>query len=209
MYSEKYREEVDQSLKLSPAARCPPHDGPGRAVGDLFKPTNHTQEEGKTSCSTSRNGKASSRLPASTWPPSPPPTAKKCSSSPARRRATQLPWPRVRKNRPQATGLRCSAGKIVARLEAVIAALEASPDFAEVGSDYGREWRWHEKTKTPAWAQEKAWPRKTYWRHVFVMVIGRKVLLRINRCPWLATQDRDSTNKHVLEVIKDPRSVFK
>lgn len=94
------------------------------------------------------------------------------------------------------------------RLEAVIKAIEES-QWMRIDSQYGQSWRYGEWVKTPKTIIElRIWQEPTHERRVWLMIIGRKVLLRIDRCPWLACRDISVTNTRALEVIRKPEEAF-
>ncbi len=102
----------------------------------------------------------------------------------------------------------------MATIEQVKEALAKSPLWTHPQGthylhSYGLCWRWSTELTTPEWAKERQCRRPTYTRRIYIIIIGRKAIIRLDSCPWIATRDLDTTNKHALEVIKDPEREFK
>lgn len=75
--------------------------------------------------------------------------------------------------------------------------------------------RYTEKCATPEWAQEdRGWgagalyPFPTYERHVFLSLVGGKVILGVAHAPWTGRQDQYVTLKRAHAVLADPTAVF-
>ena len=100
---------------------------------------------------------------------------------------------------------------VMAKIEQVKEALAESPLWDQVPGEYGfaDTWLWFVNRDTPEWAQKSQWRQVTYTRRIFIIIIGRKAIIRLDSCPWIATRDLDTTNKHALEVIADPEGEFK
>jgi len=99
----------------------------------------------------------------------------------------------------------------MACIEQVTQALAESSLWTQVPSAYGfanSTWLWVTNLDTPEWAQESQWKQSTYVRRIFVIIIGRKAIIRLDSCPWIVTRVMDTTNKRALEVIKDPEGSF-
>lgn len=98
----------------------------------------------------------------------------------------------------------------MATIEQVKEALAKSPLWVPFHGEYGfaNVWQWSTNLETPEWAQKSQWRQATYTRRIFIVIIGRKAIIRLDSCPWIATRDLDTTNKHALEVIKDPEGEF-
>lgn len=100
----------------------------------------------------------------------------------------------------------------MAKIEQVKEALAESPLWHhEIPGAYGfaDTWLWFTNLETPEWAQKSQWKQATYIRRIYIVIIGRKAIIRLDSCPWIATRDLDTTNKHALEVIKDPEGEFR
>ncbi len=101
----------------------------------------------------------------------------------------------------------------MAKIEQVKAALAESslwthPPNIHYLHSCGLCWQWSTELNTPEWAKERQWHWPTYTRRIFIVIIGRKAIIRLDSCPWIATRDLNTTNKHALEVIKDPEGEF-
>ena len=95
------------------------------------------------------------------------------------------------------------------RFEKVVEAVEESLQWMKIASQYGQTWRYGEWVKTPkAIVELKIWQEPTHERRLWITVFGRKVLLRVDRCPWVACQDVNITNTRALEVIRKPEEAF-
>ena len=98
----------------------------------------------------------------------------------------------------------------MANLEAVEGAIDSAAGWERVYERYGQTWKWRQEVETPKVIRDhQTWRQRTFWRRLFLTIIGRKVILRVDRCPWVACRDMDYTNKRALEVIADPEGVFK
>ena len=99
----------------------------------------------------------------------------------------------------------------MAKIEQVKKTLAESSLWDQVPDAYGfatLTWLWFTNLETPEWAQKSQWKQATYIRRIYIIITGRKAIIRLDSCPWIATRDLDTTNKHALEVIENPERTF-
>jgi len=98
----------------------------------------------------------------------------------------------------------------MAKFEEIARALSTSPLWILCRPEaYGVTWQWSTERDTPEWAKKSQWKQRTYTCRIFIILIGRKAIIRLDSCPWIATRNMNSTNKHALEVIADPEGAFR
>jgi hypothetical protein len=61
---------------------------------------------------------------------------------------------------------------------------------------------------TPDWVTSRQWPAPTFDAHVFLTLIGSKVIMRVDRAPWLEARDAHVSMNRAFEVLENPAELL-
>jgi hypothetical protein len=61
---------------------------------------------------------------------------------------------------------------------------------------------------TPDWVTSRQWPASTFDAHVFLTLIGSKVILSVDRVPWVERRDVSVSMARAFEVLANPAELL-